>query len=196
MQLFARNNIASESDEKLMLLLARGHQGALEQLYMRYSDKLYGYLLKSMQFDSERAADLLQDIFLKIAEKPHQFNPTKSFKVWIFTIASNMLKNEWRNAATARSKVDELSNTLPSVYDETISDEIDKQWLDEKLQTALLQLTAAQRQLIHLRYVEDCTVPQIAVILEIPEGTVKSRLYHVVKQLSEKLHAPYSLFEK
>lgn len=185
--------MASASDEKLMELLVKGNRKALEILYTRYADKLYGYLLKSLNFDEEKAADLLHDIFLKVGEKPQLFDLQKNFKTWLFTVATNLLKNEWRSEATKREKIETVSAYNLSYFDEDVSATIDREWLMEKLKMHLSQLSEVQQQLIHLRYTEECTVPQIAQIMNLPEGTVKSRLFYVMKQLTEKLNAYQSI---
>ena len=70
---------------------------ALEELHRRYSKKLLGYFIKMLNKDVDLAQDFVQELFLKLLEKKHLFNPEKKFYSWVFTIASNMCKTAYRH---------------------------------------------------------------------------------------------------
>lgn len=80
-----------------MLLIQQGNEPAFNTLYHRYATRLYGFLIKMLGYDTAKAQDVLQDIFLIIAEHPEKFDIQKKFSTWIFTIAANKCKNEYRN---------------------------------------------------------------------------------------------------
>ena len=76
-----------------MLAIRQGEKTAFNELYQRYSGKLYGYILKLLWYNEVSAQDLLQDLFTKIITQPHLFDTNRSFKTWVYTIASNLCKN-------------------------------------------------------------------------------------------------------
>ncbi|HXU27723.1 MAG TPA: sigma-70 family RNA polymerase sigma factor, partial [Bacteroidia bacterium] len=84
-------------DEELMLHLTNGEVSAFDELYMRYSKRLLGYFIRMLNFDKELAQDALQDLFLKIAEAPENFDRQRSFKTWVFSVAANRCKNYYRH---------------------------------------------------------------------------------------------------
>jgi len=85
------------SDEELMFFLSSGEVLAFDELYERYSKRLYGYFIRMLNFDAALAEDALQDLFLKIAESPQKFDRNRSFKTWVFSVASNSCKNYYRH---------------------------------------------------------------------------------------------------
>ena len=95
MKLF-KPSINSYSDEELMVQIKDGNSAAFEELYNRYSRVIFHYLYKMLGGLESLAQDFLHDIFLKIIEKPFLFDQSKKFKTWIFQIAHNKCKNEYR----------------------------------------------------------------------------------------------------
>ena len=95
MKLF-RSSLNSCSDEDLMMQVKDNNAAAFEELYNRYSDILLHYLYKMLGGSETQAQDFLHDIFLKIIEKPYLFDQSKKFKTWVFQIAHNKCKNEYR----------------------------------------------------------------------------------------------------
>ena len=100
------------SDEQLMLALKQGEKLAFNELYTRYSDKLYGYLLKMLWYNEVRAQDLLQDVFTKIITQPHLFDTNRNFKTWVYTIAANLCKNEFKRNEVRKGTVNGVENQV------------------------------------------------------------------------------------
>ena len=96
------------SDEELMLHLCNGEVLAFDEIYYRYSKRLLGYFIRMLHFDKGLAEDALQDLFLKIAECPDKFDGSRSFKTWIFSIASNSCKNFYRHQKVVLNSKEEL----------------------------------------------------------------------------------------
>src|SRR6478752_1050031 len=84
------------SDEELMRLLQRGEEQALVHLYDRYGRKLLRYFHRMLWRDETRAQDFLQDLFMKVMEHPNHFNSDRKFSTWLYSVAHNMCKNEYR----------------------------------------------------------------------------------------------------
>jgi RNA polymerase sigma-70 factor (ECF subfamily) len=182
-------NYSSFSDEELMLFVSEGKEKAFTELYGRYSKKMLYFFYQRLYQDEQKAQDLLHDLFLKILEKPHLFDPGKSFKTWLYTLASNMCKNEYRKNGVRGIRVaDEVGDTIAEIGTALIlSDRYDQNLFNANLQTELNKLDDIQRTTFLLRYQEELSISQISEIMDCPEGTVRSRLFYCIKKLAVKL---------
>ena len=89
------------SDEELMQCISRGDKRAFDELYVRYAKSLLTYFMRMMWKDREKAEDFVHDLFAKIINKPELFDSTRSFKTWVFSVANNMCKNEYKKQETS-----------------------------------------------------------------------------------------------
>lgn len=185
MSLF-RKNYSKLTDEELMSLLTKGGQSAFDQLYQRYSKLLLNFFFRMLNGDREKAEDLLHDLFLKIIEKPESFDCNKKFNTWFYTLASNMIKNEYRSRLV-RSEHEKYTLAKNSELFELNNENFDRKLFDTQLQLELDKLDVEAKTIFDLRFVEEMSIKQIAEIINCPEGTVKSRLFYLTKQLSQKL---------
>src|SRR3954469_25875604 len=96
------------SDEELMFFLGNGEVLAFDELYERYSKRMMVYFTRMLNFNRVLAEDALQDLFLKIAEAPQKFDRSRSFKTWIFSVASNSCKNYYRHKGVVTGSRNEL----------------------------------------------------------------------------------------
>ncbi|MBL7919589.1 MAG: sigma-70 family RNA polymerase sigma factor [Bacteroidia bacterium] len=178
------------SDEELMFCLSNGDVLAFDEIYLRYSKRLLGYYIRMLNFDKELARDALQDLFLKIAETPEKFDKTRSFKTWIFSVASNSCKNFYRHKKIVSESNEEIKYTTESINDSVFlntASKIDATVFRKMLEEALNELSAEKKEAFILKYQEEKTITEIAFIQNCPEGSVKSRLYYTIKVLEEKL---------
>lgn len=172
------------SDADLMRRVCNADKEAFNELYKRYSRPLLYYFYRMLGNSEEMAQDFLQDLFYKLVEKPHLYNPDQRFSTWLFSIAHNMCKNEYRRRAvrnhiflsenlvtyhTGEEDAPDLSTMVNMIYDELDN-------LGESHKTAFI-----------LRYREGFQVKEIGEILNLPEGTVKSRLFYARRILAGKL---------
>ena len=185
MSLFIKN-YSTKSDEELMSLLTKGGQSAFDELYQRYSKPLLNFFFRMLNYDKERAEDLLQDLFLKIIEKPESFDNSKKFSTWFYTLAGNMIKNEYRNQQIRGEHLNQILNTSIDLFDIN-NENHDKIQFNNKLQSELNKLDVNAKTIFNLRFIEELSIGEIAHIMNCPEGTVKSRLFYLTKQLSKKL---------
>ena len=102
--LFSRK-YAVYSDEELMAYVLNGQHPAFEELYKRYAKPMLHFFYRQLYQDEDMAQDFLQDLFIKVIEKATLYHPEKKFKVWIYTLASNMCKNEYRKNDVRGNKV-------------------------------------------------------------------------------------------
>lgn len=172
----------SLTDEQLMELFQMNKDGrgaeAFDHLYNRYAKRMVNYFYYSLWKDKEKAQDFLHDLFLKIMESKDKFDKNQSFQAWIFRIASNMCKNEFRTNEIDKKYQLHVINTYDIVGKE--------QSLNNELQVYINSLEPEQRSLIILRFKFNLSIKEIAAIFDCPEGTIKSRLFYATKELSIK----------
>lgn len=192
-----RNKYKKFSDEKLMECIQRGDISAFNELYNRYSGRLLFYFFRELGGDEEKAQDFLQEIFLKIVEKPGLFRTEKKFSTWIFTVAYNLCKNEYRRLEVREivennADVDEVSQDFESEYHPS-EQKVDQKIFEKALLDELEKLDNGHRSAFLLRYQQNFSIKEISEILGCSEGTVKSRLFYTTQKLATKLKAfnPY-----
>lgn len=183
-------------DVQLIQLLNKQDNYAFEELYDRYAQKIYQYFFRMLYQDQEKANDFTQELFLKIIQNKARFDAQYKFSTWIFTIASNMCKNEYRRISRMPKHKTYTNEEFPisekSLYELGL---IDQSIFKDHLQAAIDELEASQKQCFILRYQEELSVKEISQIIGCPEGTVKSRLHYTLKKLAQKLrffHPEYS----
>ncbi len=173
------------SDEELMVQVMDHHSHpAIVELHSRYSQKLLGYFMKMLNKDLDLSQDFVQEIFLKILEKKHLYDPSKKFYTWLFTIASNMCKTSYRRVPFSRISDDGYELNQSIHLNENLADKENfKQLLHESIET----LEFGQKTVFVLRYMEQFSLNEIAEIMEISTGTVKSRLFYATQKIAKQL---------
>src|SRR5262249_13197750 len=161
-----------QSDEILVTRVARGDARALETLCQRWERPLYAFL--GRQTGGRDIDDLFQDTWLRVVRGAPRFDPSRRFSTWLFQIAINRCR-DWRRRPppTPRDPADLPSAPPPP-------DGTDARLDVERL---LAGLPDGQRSAVILRYWHDCDEDEVARILRIPRGTVKSRLHHAMRRL-------------
>lgn len=185
-----KNRFSIYSDEELMLYVSSGEVLAFDELYARYSKRLMIYFTRMLNFNKLLAEDALQDLFLKIAEAPEKFDSSRSFKTWIFSVASNSCKNYYRHQKVSTNSMEEITY-LQSGLDETsflkLAAKIDGGEFRKMLDEVLEELPIEKKEAFILKYQEEKTIADIAFIQGCPEGSVKSRLHYTLKLLEDRL---------
>jgi len=191
------NKYKKYTDEKLMQCIQRADTSAFNELYDRYSKRLLFYFFRELGGDEEKAQDFLQETFLKIVEKPELFDVERRFSTWIFTVAYNMCKNEYRrqevrNIIENNPNMDEISQGFDSEYHHT-EKKVDQKNFESALLAELEKFDDGHRSVFLLRYQQNLSVKEIGEILGCSEGTVKSRLFYTTQKLANRLKAfnPY-----
>jgi RNA polymerase sigma-70 factor, ECF subfamily len=178
-------------DEELMVFIRQGKVAAFDELYARYSRRLMVYFVRMMGFNRSLAEDALQDVFLKIVEKPNAFDPARPFKTWIFSVASNACKNHYRHREVVKRNEPMLTQPEHNGEDSFshLAGKIDAGAFRETLRQVLESLPPEKKEAFLLRYQEDKSIAEVAEIQQCPEGSVKSRLHYTLKILEEKLRS-------
>lgn len=181
-----RKNYRTKTDEELMTLHGQGMQEAFDELYERYAQQMLNFFYRMLNRDREKAEDMLHDLFLKIIERPQSFDDSRSFRAWFYTLSGNMVRNEYRSMQV-RSDHKEYSLLMNEEPLGENGEQTDQKTFELKLAEELKKLDPEAQLLIRLRFNEEMSVKQIAEIIDCPEGTVKSRLFYLTKQLGKRL---------
>jgi len=187
--LFKKSNFSSLSDEALMAHVKKGEEKAFEELYDRYSKRMLFFFYQRLYNDNEKAQDFLQDLFLKIIEKSDSFDEGKTFSVWIYSIASNSCKNEYRKNARRNTKVNNFEDKVLSLasFDLISETKHDLDLFSKSLSEELSKMDEKHSLSFTLRHQQHLSIQEISKIMGCPEGTVKSRLFYAIKTLSKHL---------
>ena len=173
------------SDEDLMQELARKRPGALQPLFARYAPLVFH--IASQSLDPGSAEDIVQDVFLGLWRKADTYDPRRgALRPWLLQIAHFRILNELR----ARSRRPQLDPDVdPDVVDElpdTTAEPVEAAWQayrQEAVRAAVQRLPPAQRQALSLAFFDELTHDQVAVALNLPLGTVKTRIRAGVQKL-------------
>ena len=185
MRIFHLKPLRQLTDEQLMARAKAGNDAAFEELYHRFARRLKGFFFLQLGRDEELAADATHDVFLRAYEARNRYQEGKSVSTWLFTIAYNICRNHYRSNAYETQLLATL-DTEP-ISDEQIEVQLDAAALDDALAQVLSELPPPLHQLFSLHYQEELTIPQVAEIVGIPEGTVKSRLHKTMNIIRKKL---------
>jgi RNA polymerase sigma-70 factor (ECF subfamily) len=177
------------NDEQLMAKVMTGDEFALALLVERHHSALLGYLYRLNNGDRALAEDLVQEAFLRIL-RPANFQPGRPFKPWLYAIATNLARDHFKSA-TARYSVTSSSE------DERLSNMLDSEPGPEELvlmaekgnevANAINRVGPEYKAALLLRFYNDLSLQEIAQTLNIPIGTVKSRLSVGTRRLLELL---------
>jgi RNA polymerase sigma-70 factor (ECF subfamily) len=180
--MFFKPKLARLPDEELMQKIHQGSEAAITELYTRYSTSLLRYFTRMLWNNRDMAEDFLHDLFLKIIHNPQQFDVNRKFSTWAYSVAHNMCKNEYRKKQNQRLDGVEIKHSPD------LDRELDLFSANEKLTMLLETLEEDDKTIFLLRYEEELSIAQISQIVFMPEGTVKSRLFYLRKQLAVELN--------
>jgi RNA polymerase sigma-70 factor (ECF subfamily) len=185
------------TDEQLLLRYRNtGDRQLFAQLVERYERQLYGYLRRYLG-DAEMAEDVFQAAFLQVHLKCDQFEQGRKFRPWIYTIATNQaIDARRRNKRHRQVSLDRLGKSNQGEESGKLADllvsgetdpleQVEEMESGRQVQQALEQLPDHMRTVIHLVYYQGLKYREAAEILEVPVGTVKSRLHAAVQKLNE-----------
>lgn len=168
----------SLTDEALMERYAlTGQREAFEALFRRYAPKL-SLMLARTSGASDRVDDLLQKTFMHVHRARADYQPSRPFRPWVYTIALNVRREESRRKARKKETsldVDEIRE--PSVQPDTTTLE------QRAVQRALMRLSESHREVVVLHWYEGLSFPEIGVMLGASTSAVKVRAHRAYQQL-------------
>ena len=182
-----------DSDTQLVERCASGDQAAWEELVRAHSARVYGICYR-FTGSVANAQDLAQEVFLRVFRSLHQFQSGKGrFTVWLTRLTRNLLIDNYRSSKLERA-TDSMDQRLTLITEKAADSHADhlqaSSEREKLLQRALGRLSPDLRETVILRDLEDMEYAEIAKVLEVPEGTVKSRLNRGRAELARMLR-PY-----
>ena len=165
------------NDRELILQLQEGSLNALGDLYDRHQHMVYRTAL-SVTGDPAAAADLLQDVFLRMHRFADRIDPERPLEPWLYRTTTN-LTYTWvkRHKRFLRPLID-MAEWVSSGKKQSPSHLVEKNEEWEVIHKAISRLPLVQRMVVVLYYINDLTLQEISEVLDVPVGTIKSRLYY------------------
>jgi len=179
-----RERLRELDDSGVVSAFLEGEQRAFDELVNRYQNRLLNFVYRTTG-DRERAEDLVQEVFVRVYRHIHRFDRSRKFSTWIYTIASNLAKNELRNRSrnplvlfqTIRRNWEDDDRPLQFEDPGSRPDDLyRKRHLREVVEDAVEKLPPHHRNVFVLRELEGKSYEEIAEITSCNLGTVKSRL--------------------
>jgi RNA polymerase sigma-70 factor (ECF subfamily) len=178
--------MSNQSDAELILQVQSGSLDALGVLYDRHRQLVYRTVL-AITGDTEIASDLLQDVFLRLHRFISRVDHTRPLEPWLYRMSVNLAYTWMKRNNTWWRPIEEMSEWLSGPGKNMPHEHVERQDDLDRIQTALSGLSLPQRVVVVLYYLNDLSLQEISEILEIPVGTVKSRLHYGRQSLKKKL---------
>ncbi|WP_409523695.1 RNA polymerase sigma factor [Nitrincola sp. MINF-07-Sa-05] len=185
--------MTTEQDSEGLALLqaiARKDQNAIAAFYRLYQSAVYRFVLTRLN-DSHAAADILNEVMMEVWKSADKFEGRSLVKTWLFGIAHFKVMDHYRTQKKHEhlDEAEDIADESPGVQQEQLVSAAQDARL---LKQAMSKLSAEHREVLHLAFYEDLNYREIGEIFGVPEGTVKSRIFHaknLVKKQLERLTA-------
>jgi len=178
--------LAQESDDKLLARIRAGDNLALQALYGRHHVKVFRFALRLLR-NEQNAEDVVSEVFIDVWRNPAGFEGRSEASTWLLAIARNKAYSLLR-----KKKEDQIDeDSAAEIEDAADNPEVvmQKKTKGDLLRACLSRLSVEHREVIDLVYYHDKSVEEVALIVGAPEGTVKTRMFHARKKLSELAQA-------
>ena len=187
-----------ESDEQLMLNAGQGDRNAFDELVRRYSSRMVNVAYQVLG-DRELAEDVAQETFLRAYKSAARYRQISKFSTWLYTIALNLCRNELRRrkfktySLEGMAERDEESKVRVDIPDEKTQPDLDMERKEAGtlVRQAVEKLPEKFKTPLVLRDIQELTYEEISEILDLPEGTVKSRINRGRLRVKEILRPYY-----
>ena len=179
------------TDEKLISRFQAGDERAYVELVNRYKDKLLNFVFQFLG-DIEQAEDVVQDTMIRLYEKKHYYKEIAKFSTWIYTIARNLANTELRKRKRRKTTYlsqmskEERQFEIPAVQDD-VDQSLHNEFINDRIQLAINNLPEHFKLVIILRDIQELSYDDISNIVEVPLGTIKSRINRARIQLQAEL---------
>ena len=171
-------------DQELIESVAAGDKSALEQLFTRHSTRMYRFVLR-ITGNATLSEDIISEVFLEVWRRPDRFQARSQVSTWLFAIARNKALQALRSRRQRPIEEDGTADAVDSAGDP-------EALLHEKSRSAVLKrclslLSPIQREIVDLVYYHEKSVAEVAQIVGIPAGTVKTRMFRARNRIAELL---------
>ena len=174
------------SDRELILQLQHGSLDALGELYDRYRQMVFRTSL-AITGDTEAASDLLQDVFLRLYRFADRIDPQRPLEPWLYRMTANLSYTWVKRSRRWLQPLEDLADWLAGNGKNTPHEVAERNDEWNQVQKAVSSLPFQQRVVVILYYMNDLSLQEISNILEVPVGTVKSRLHYGRETLKKTL---------
>ncbi|MDD5134806.1 MAG: sigma-70 family RNA polymerase sigma factor [Phycisphaerae bacterium] len=192
----SNNHNGNAKEQELLHRYVAGDRDAFKEIVTRYKNQLYAFLRRFLN-NQHLIEEVFQDTFLQLYQSRKTFEKDRPLRPWLFTIAANKARDALRKqqrhetvsiAAMAEPSdlsVDDVLNSIKS-YETTPYDEAEKAERQERVRQIVFEMPENLREILILAYFEQFSYKQMADILSIPIGTVKSRLHTAIVFFTKK----------
>jgi RNA polymerase sigma-70 factor, ECF subfamily len=189
-----------EDQERLIRSLQRRDEAAFARMVREYQDRVFALVFR-MLGDRAEAEDVSQEVFVTVFKAIDSFRGESQFSTWLFRIAANHCRNRLRYLSRRHyHRGQSLDDMHEGEYPEQLSEQVPRPdrilegaQLERAIQDALNALDEDQRLIVVLRDIEHLSYGEIAQILDVAEGTVKSRLFRARLALRELISRGYPI---
>ncbi|MNO36007.1 ECF RNA polymerase sigma factor SigW [compost metagenome] len=173
--------VEKENERQWILNVLDGHKEDYSYLVDRYKNKIYG-LLRGMGASDQDAQDITQETFIKAYRKLASHDLDRNFAAWLYTIATNLLKDLWKKDRPTASLPDNLT-------ERSLSDSPEEAFIRTEHRTELLDLMQKlppnYRTALLLRYTNDLSYEEMCTLLEVPLSKIQNDLYRAKQRLKK-----------
>jgi RNA polymerase sigma-70 factor, ECF subfamily len=191
-----RTSEERQRDLELVRRVQAGERGAFRELFDRHHRRAFAVAFGVLKHRQD-ALDVVQESFVKVHKHIASFQGTSSFYTWLYRIVMNLAIDQLRRRKTGRNvEYDDAvqkdgeaqsSDILPRMLDENPRKAVIRRELLQRMEAALAELPEYHRQVILLREVEGMSYEEMAEALDVPKGTIMSRLFHARKKMQSAL---------
>jgi RNA polymerase sigma-70 factor (ECF subfamily) len=190
---------AKLSDAELLARYGQGDEAAFREIVSRYKNSLYAFLRQFLN-RQELAEDVFQETFLQLFTSRDSFDPSRPLRPWLFTIAANKAKDALRKSQrVAAIPIGTLSDSQEMSFDDVLNalssdstmpyEELEQGETSARVAQTIANMPENLREILILAYFNKFSYKQMANILSIPIGTVKSRLHTAVARFAKEWKA-------
>jgi RNA polymerase sigma-70 factor (ECF subfamily) len=181
-------------DGQLVVRVCQGDLDALGELYNRYRTQVFRTAL-AITHNRETAEDILQEVFLKLYRYAERIDTALPLSPWLYRVTANLCYTYISRQSRWLAALEDVIENVVAPPSRTCPErQLEREELQEVVQQAIDVLSPNQKIVIVLHYLADLSLKEIAYILDVPEGTVKSRLYYGRENLRRKLAGSRVLF--
>lgn len=172
----------SKEDARMVEAVLDGQVDAFSLLLDKYYGMLYKYFSVMLNVDDEKVEDLCQDTFLAAYKGLSSLRNTEQFKSWVFGIASNKLKTEFRKRKKERNAEESIRDE-EKIRQEEIDTEVQEERIRDAVWKGLSHLDKKMKDVVTLKYFANLSYEEIGEVLDIPKSTVRGRMYRAYQTL-------------
>jgi RNA polymerase sigma-70 factor (ECF subfamily) len=183
----AKQQVDIEDETRLLESIASGDKNAFDEFYSRFSGKVFGLTLKLVK-DYAQAEEVTQEIFIEVWRTAPQYDPSRGrLNTWLMTITHRRSVDRIRSAQASINRDMKIGAREYAVDEQSPEEDVMTHMEAERVGKALKRLTDVQREAITLAYYEGYTQQQIAIKLQMPLSTIKTRLRDGMIRLRDEL---------